>query len=43
MEKVNFNVLWAVGAVAALLGRFIMLWLQKRRKRKADEEVVKKE
>jgi cytochrome c-type biogenesis protein CcmH/NrfF len=43
VKQAEFNILWVVGVVAALTGRFLVLWLQKRKRRKANEETTEKE
>lgn len=42
MKQAEFNILWVIGIVAALLGRFLAVWLQKRKRRKANEETTEK-
>jgi hypothetical protein len=32
MEKVNFYCLWIAGIIGTIAGRFLVLWLKKRKK-----------
>lgn len=43
MEKVNFNCLWIVGVIGAIVGRFIVVWLKKRKDIKANLDVKENE